>query len=241
AYQTFLKNVISGLHTVHSKLKRLQTRLVICNVEQIRALRGLGAIQQGVNRCKLISCNDFDQLYDDCYRMHRAGRPTKRSIEFENTPTDRNKKAKYTSDRTLVPFTISQQIDVRDLMEGASESLRSAKQTIDITIPHYNFSESSSALIIPRSASLSSLPLNLTKNANNHQYDNVGNASQKEISYDNSKMYQSNQNVCSVQDASTEYMEVLQAMLSKLITLIEIATLNLKTERELVENEKCEV
>ncbi|VDO39945.1 unnamed protein product [Onchocerca flexuosa] len=34
AYEMFLKNVISGLHTVHSKLKRLQIRLVICNVEQ---------------------------------------------------------------------------------------------------------------------------------------------------------------------------------------------------------------
>ncbi|MCP9258947.1 Dachshund-like protein 1 [Dirofilaria immitis] len=85
AYETFLKNVISGLHTVHSKLKRLQIQLVICNVEQVRALRSLGAIQQGVNRCKLISCNDFDQLYDDCYKIrHRSGRPAKHSVKWEN-------------------------------------------------------------------------------------------------------------------------------------------------------------
>ena len=29
-------------------------------------LRGLGAIQPGVNRCKLIADSDFDLLYKDC-------------------------------------------------------------------------------------------------------------------------------------------------------------------------------
>lgn len=28
--------------------------------------RGLGAIQPGVNRCKLLADSDFDQLYIDC-------------------------------------------------------------------------------------------------------------------------------------------------------------------------------
>ncbi|EFO17513.2 hypothetical protein LOAG_10987 [Loa loa] len=101
AYEIFLKNVISGLHTVHSKLKRLQIRLVICNIEQIRALRSLGAIQQGVNRCKLISYTDFDQLYDDCYKIHhRSGRRAKCSIEWDSKPNDMNKKQKCTSDRS---------------------------------------------------------------------------------------------------------------------------------------------
>jgi hypothetical protein len=26
----------------------------------------MGAIQPGVNRCKLLSCKDFDTLYRDC-------------------------------------------------------------------------------------------------------------------------------------------------------------------------------
>ncbi|CAG9539654.1 unnamed protein product [Cercopithifilaria johnstoni] len=243
AYQTFLKNVISGLHIVHSKLKRLQTRLVICNVEQIRALRNLGAIQQGVNRCKLISCSDFDQLYDDCYKIHhRSGGSAKRSLERLNTQNDMSKKPKYTSDTiessvsvegTVVPFTTTttQQIAVQHLMAAtataitASESLPSTEQTMDIIIPDHEFS-----------ASLSSIPLNLTKNANNHQYENDSNASQKRISSGNSKCI--HQNDCSIQDASTEYMEASQVMLSKLISLIEIATLNLKTEHELIENEK---
>ena len=33
---------------------------------QVRVLRGLGAIQPGVNRCKLIADCDFDTLYKDC-------------------------------------------------------------------------------------------------------------------------------------------------------------------------------
>ena len=39
---------------------------VVCNVEQVRILRGVAAIQPGVNRCKLISPEEFDVLYDDC-------------------------------------------------------------------------------------------------------------------------------------------------------------------------------
>ncbi|CAG07303.1 unnamed protein product [Tetraodon nigroviridis] len=57
AFDLFLK---------HLKLKRLEITPVVCNVEQVRILRGLGAIQPGVNRCKLISRKDFETLYNDC-------------------------------------------------------------------------------------------------------------------------------------------------------------------------------
>jgi hypothetical protein len=33
---------------------------------KVRTLRGLGAIQPGVNRCKLITRRDFEALYQDC-------------------------------------------------------------------------------------------------------------------------------------------------------------------------------
>lgn len=66
AFELFLKHLVGGLHTVYTKLKRLDIAPVVCNVEQVRILRGLGAIQPGVNRCKLISCKEFDVLYDDC-------------------------------------------------------------------------------------------------------------------------------------------------------------------------------
>ncbi|GMS88586.1 hypothetical protein PENTCL1PPCAC_10761, partial [Pristionchus entomophagus] len=78
-YELFLKTMVGGLHTVYTKLKRLEICPLVCNVEQVRALRSLGAIQPGVNRCKLIAKTDFDQLYDDCTSScNRPGRPAKR-------------------------------------------------------------------------------------------------------------------------------------------------------------------
>jgi hypothetical protein len=66
AFDYFLKHLVGGLHTVYTKLKRLEIIPIVCNVEQVRILRGLGAIQPGVNRCKLLAPNEFDILYDDC-------------------------------------------------------------------------------------------------------------------------------------------------------------------------------
>ena len=66
AFELFLKHLVGGLHTVYTKLKRLDIVPVVCNVEQVRILRGLGAIQPGVNRCKLLSMKEFDVLYKDC-------------------------------------------------------------------------------------------------------------------------------------------------------------------------------
>lgn len=65
-FDLFLKHLVGGLHTVYTKLKRLDICPVVCTVEQVRVLRGLGAIQPGVNRCKLISRRDFEALYNDC-------------------------------------------------------------------------------------------------------------------------------------------------------------------------------
>ncbi|XP_041430906.1 dachshund homolog 2 isoform X2 [Xenopus laevis] len=80
-FDLFLKHLVGGLHTVYTKLKRLDITPVVCTVEQVRVLRGLGAIQPGVNRCKLISRRDFDSLYNDCTNASsRPGRPPKRSL-----------------------------------------------------------------------------------------------------------------------------------------------------------------
>ncbi|XP_069574117.1 dachshund b isoform X2 [Brachyistius frenatus] len=78
-FDLFLKHLVGGLHTVYTKLKRLDISPVVCTVEQVRVLRGLGAIQPGVNRCKLISRKDFEALYQDCTSASsRPGRPPKR-------------------------------------------------------------------------------------------------------------------------------------------------------------------
>ncbi|XP_060746911.1 dachshund a isoform X2 [Tachysurus vachellii] len=80
-FDLFLKHLVGGLHTVYTKLKRLDISPVVCTVEQVRVLRGLGAIQPGVNRCKLISRKDFEALYNDCTNASsRPGRPPKRSL-----------------------------------------------------------------------------------------------------------------------------------------------------------------
>ncbi|XP_077518387.1 uncharacterized protein LOC144128672 isoform X3 [Amblyomma americanum] len=73
AFELFLKHLVGGLHTVYTKLKRLDITPIVCNVEQVRILRGLGAIQPGVNRCKLLSCKDFDALYKDCTTARTTG------------------------------------------------------------------------------------------------------------------------------------------------------------------------
>uniref|UniRef100_A0A4W4FLI1 SKI/SNO/DAC domain-containing protein n=1 Tax=Electrophorus electricus TaxID=8005 RepID=A0A4W4FLI1_ELEEL len=79
-FDLFLKHLVGGLHTVYTKLKRLDICPVVCTVEQVRILRGIGAIQPGVNRCKLISRKDFEALYNDCTSASsRPGRPPKRS------------------------------------------------------------------------------------------------------------------------------------------------------------------
>ncbi|XP_065574341.1 uncharacterized protein LOC136036192 isoform X3 [Artemia franciscana] len=88
AFELFLKHLVGGLHTVYTKLKRLDIVPLVCNVEQVRILRGLGAIQPGVNRCKLLSCKDFDALYRDCTTASsRPGRPPKRSPLLGNSPS----------------------------------------------------------------------------------------------------------------------------------------------------------
>lgn len=76
AFELFLKHLVGGLHTVYTKLKRLDIVPLVCNVEQVRILRGLGAIQPGVNRCKLLSCKDFDVLYRDCTTARYVPLPT---------------------------------------------------------------------------------------------------------------------------------------------------------------------
>ncbi|XP_078143043.1 dachshund homolog 1-like [Centroberyx gerrardi] len=80
-FELFLKHLVGGLHTVYTKLKRLDICPVVCTVEQVRVLRGLGAIQPGVNRCKLITRTDFEALYRDCTNASsRPGRPPKRTL-----------------------------------------------------------------------------------------------------------------------------------------------------------------
>uniref|UniRef100_A0A0K0DV05 Ski_Sno domain-containing protein n=1 Tax=Strongyloides stercoralis TaxID=6248 RepID=A0A0K0DV05_STRER len=92
AFDIFLKNLVGGLHTVYTKLKRLNIQPIICNVEQVRELRNMGAIQPGVNRCKLMRVEDFDTLYEDCTCLEaRPGRPPKRLLSMDQWASKRDK------------------------------------------------------------------------------------------------------------------------------------------------------
>ena len=85
-FEHFLKHLVGGLHTVYTKLKRLNIIPLVCNVEQVRTLRAIGAIQPGVNRCKLITKRDFESLYHDCTTSSaRPGRPPKRVTHVDET------------------------------------------------------------------------------------------------------------------------------------------------------------
>ncbi|XP_055980111.1 dachshund homolog 2 [Sorex fumeus] len=80
-FELFLKHLVGGLHTVYTKLKRLDITPVVCTVEQVRILRSLGAIQPGVNRCKLITRRDFETLFNDCANTSlKSGRLPKHSL-----------------------------------------------------------------------------------------------------------------------------------------------------------------
>jgi hypothetical protein len=91
------------LNTFYKKITRLNIHPVICNVDQVRALRSLGAIQPGVNRCKLIDKNDFDKLYDDCTSSgSRPGRPPKRCSPMPDFRySSKREKSNYDSDSSF--------------------------------------------------------------------------------------------------------------------------------------------
>ncbi|XP_031223127.1 dachshund homolog 2 isoform X9 [Mastomys coucha] len=85
-FDLFLKHLVGGLHTVYTKLKRLDISPVVCTVEQVRILRGLGAIQPGVNRCKLITRKDFETLFTDCTNARRKRQMTRKQAVNSSRP-----------------------------------------------------------------------------------------------------------------------------------------------------------
>lgn len=62
----FLKDHVAGMPTIYAKVKRMGIVARSCNLDQVRLMRSMGAIGPVVNRCKLITMEDFKRLYEDC-------------------------------------------------------------------------------------------------------------------------------------------------------------------------------
>ena len=62
----FLKDHVAGMPTIYAKVKRMGIIARSCNLDQVRLMRSMGAIGPVVNRCKLITMDDFKRLYEDC-------------------------------------------------------------------------------------------------------------------------------------------------------------------------------
>ncbi|XP_076312239.1 uncharacterized protein LOC143225914 isoform X4 [Tachypleus tridentatus] len=132
AFDLFLKHLVGGLHTVYTKLKRLGITPIVCNVEQVRLLRGLGAIQPGVNRCKLLSCKDFEVLYRDCTtaRLREDRPPELLTGRFKtyNHHNRRGKDATYLNGTTgnahLSGLNLSQTSGLEEQISGRKNDLK---------------------------------------------------------------------------------------------------------------------
>ncbi|XP_068123944.1 dachshund homolog 1 isoform X5 [Hyperolius riggenbachi] len=137
AFDLFLKHLVGGLHTVYTKLKRLEITPVVCNVEQVRILRGLGAIQPGVNRCKLISRKDFETLYNDCTNASsRPGRPPKRtqSVTSPENPHIMPHSVPGLMSPGMIPPTELKMM----FMKSDERSSQTVKQ-LQLTLPYFGY------------------------------------------------------------------------------------------------------
>ncbi|XGW13870.1 hypothetical protein V3C99_000283 [Haemonchus contortus] len=245
-YELFLKNMVGGLHTVYTKLKRLEITPIICNVEQVRALRSKNAIQPGVNRCKLIAATDFDRLYDDCTNTcTRPGRPPKRTSAVEEWATKREKfeeqqpcgnETEYGNvpcATQLNPLFLGQflpQISAQQLLVQHMMVLAAAQKQPEMCSP--------SSMVISGGADIEGAPLNLSKsNSNSETSDNdslENMRKESDISPNQSERGGSNSNNSSSSDPST-------AATTKIISLIDMASEHFKHQMESIRKEREEV
>ncbi|VDO21745.1 unnamed protein product [Haemonchus placei] len=235
-YELFLKNMVGGLHTVYTKLKRLEITPIICNVEQVRALRSKNAIQPGVNRCKLIAATDFDRLYDDCTNTcTRPGRPPKRTSAVEEWAAKReNNETEYGNvpcATQLNPLFLGQflpQISAQQLLVQHMMVLAAAQKQPEI---------SPSTMVLPGGADVEGAPLNLSKsNSNSETSDNdslENMRKESDISPNQSERGGSNSNNSSSSDPSA-------AATTKIISLIDMASEHFKHQMESIRKERGE-
>ncbi|CAB3402227.1 unnamed protein product [Caenorhabditis bovis] len=239
-YELFLKNMVGGLHTVYTKLRRLDINPLICNVEQVRALRSLGAIQPGVNRCKLIECVDFEKLYDDCTSTcTRPGRPSKRGPYDEwnpiNTKKEKLEGTMATSNPQGVFGNLIPQLTTQQLLMQHFVALTQG-QTNATSVFEGNEDEEGR----DSSTGEESTPLNLSKGTTSDT-DSVENMRKDDSSSNNSISDRIGSNSNSVEGSSSGNRGPETELVNKLASLIEIANEQFKQEREQLWKERNEI
>ncbi|CAI5444806.1 unnamed protein product [Caenorhabditis angaria] len=248
-YELFLKNMVGGLHTVYTKLRRLDINPLICNVEQVRALRSLGAIQPGVNRCKLIESTDFDKLYEDCTSTcTRPGRPSKRGCggyddlwmeiaESSSCSTSGSASNSSVFNQLLPQFT-TQQLIMQHFVALSQQQQQQREQ---------NKEEEDGNFEGPVDGG--GTPLNLSKsgsgsgNSENNDSDSMENMRKEDSSPNNSMSDRdragSNSNSMSVEGSSSNRGDT--NLMNKILSLIEITSEQFKHERQELWRERNEI
>ncbi|CAI2349790.1 unnamed protein product [Caenorhabditis sp. 36 PRJEB53466] len=244
-YEIFLKNMVGGLHTVYTKLKRLDINPTVCNVEQ-----------PGVNRCKLLETCDFEKLYEDCTSTcTRPGRPSKRGFDDWSGTNTAIKKDKSSDDakmsmigsgtsrsgpvfNQMMPRMTPQQILMQHFVALTQK-----------TTNNINFDGGDDEINMQNMQSQRACddvtPLNLSKSGGNSENDSDSLESmRKEDSSPNNSVSDrggSNSNSMSMEGGSNSGKNDEGTMLNKVMSLIEIASQQFKHEREELWKERNEI
>ncbi|KAK5973333.1 hypothetical protein GCK32_003110 [Trichostrongylus colubriformis] len=248
-YELFLKNMVGGLHTVYTKLKRLEITPIICNVEQVRALRSKNAIQPGVNRCKLIAATDFDRLYDDCTNTcTRPGRPPKRASVAEEWTTKREKfndqqqqQSGNDTDFSVAPCSTQlNPLFLGQLLPQFSAQQLLVQHMMVLAAAHAQpETHSPTSMTMLPNAEAEGAPLNLSKsNSNSETSDSDSLESMRkesDISPNQSDRGGSNSGSSSSSDPSTTVAT------TKIISLIDMASEHFKHQMESIRKEREEI
>ncbi|EFP04396.1 CRE-DAC-1 protein [Caenorhabditis remanei] len=222
-YEIFLKNMVGGLHTVYTKLKRLYINPMVCNVEQTQ---------------------DFEKLYDDCTSTcTRPGRPSKRNFEDWSGTTVIIKKDKPDSE----PVNSSGPVFNQLMQPQMTPQQILMQHFVALTQKNNTFDGGEDDEHNQRSCD-DGTPLNLSKSSGNSENDSdsLENMRKEDSSPNNSDSDRggSNSNSLSMSmegGSSSSGKNEDGNMMNKVLSLIEIASQQFKHEREELWKERNEI
>ncbi|KAK6013963.1 SKI/SNO/DAC family protein, partial [Ostertagia ostertagi] len=226
-YELFLKNMVGGLHTVYTKLKRLEITPIICNVEQ------------------------YDSRIRTYQASTRPGRPPKRTSAVEEWVAKRDKFEEHQtqcgneSDFGVAPCTTQMnplflgqllpQFSAQQLLVQHMMVLAAAQKQPEMYTP-----SSMASMTISADADVEGAPLNLSKSNSNSETsdsDSLENIrKESDISPNQSERGGSNSN-----NSSSSSSDPSTAAATKIISLIDMASEHFKHQMESIRKEREEV